>query len=363
MAVETTKKDQEVVEIDHRRAKLPPSWIEWLKKPFGEKMPRKAKPRQAFGLVLPMIGKWEPRVVVFDADLAESTYTKYFRDYQEDGKYLFRHRFFEMGIAEQSMMATAGGMSTTGLIPFITSYAQFLTSRALDQARNTVDYTNLNVKIVASHAALSVGEDGPSHQSMEDLSNMCAVVNTTVLVPADYWEAARITAWAVRHQGPVYFRMPRCDLEIVTKPDDTFVYGEPTLMREGDDVAIVATGSMVAIALHGAEILAQQGIEARVYNFHTIKPINEEALVRAAQECGAIVTVEEHNIWGGLGSIVARVLMLRDVHVPMRIVAINNQYLTSGPFEHLWEIAGLTPENVAKKAREAVERKVKATTA
>lgn len=312
--------------------------------------------RKAYGVTLSWLGRNDSRVVVLDADLAESTMTKTFRDYKgPDGAYLLRHRFFEMGIAEQSMMATAGGLAIAGLTPFLSSYAQFLASRSLDQARNTVDYTNLNVKVAAAHGALSVGEDGPSHQSMEDIANMKTLVNFQVVVPCDPWECARVVVWASQHQGPVYFRMPRSDLPEITKEDDCFEIGKPVVLREGTDGTIFATGVMVGFALKAADILAENGLNTRVVNIHTIKPIDKDFVIECANETKYFVTAEEHSIHGGLGSEIAMIVASNTPKTPVTNIAIMNQYLTSGPWQHLFEIAGLTAENIVTKLYQAKE--------
>ncbi len=306
--------------------------------------------REGYGRTLVELGKVNPRIVVLDADLAVSTLTKYFRDDPATA-----NRFFEIGIAEQNMMNVAAGLSTMGFIPYLSSYAQFLTSRALDQARNTVDYTNLNVKIAAAHGGISVGQDGPSHQSMEDLSNMCALVNMTVVVPCDYYETVRVVRWAADYNGPVYFRLGREKVPIATSADDVWEVGKAATLVEGTDGTIIACGYMVHKAEAALELLAADGIRPRLVNMSTLKPLDEEAILNAARETGAITTAEEHNIWGGLGSMVARVIVQSEHRIPVRIVAIPNMYLSSGPPDDLCEIAGLTPENIAAKHREALD--------
>jgi len=305
--------------------------------------------REAYGNTVVALGKVNPRIAVLDADLAQSTLTKFFRDDPETGV-----RFVECGIAEQNMMNIAAGLSTMGFIPFISSYAQFLASRSLDQARNTVDYTNLNVKIAAAHGGISVGQDGPSHQSMEDISNMCALVNMTVVVPADYYETIKVVRWAAEYVGPVYFRLGREKVPISTSADDPWVHGKALMLADGADGTIIACGYMVHKAVDALEMLGEEGIHPRLLNMSTIKPIDSEAIIAAAAETGAITTAEEHNVYGGLGSIVARVVVESDSRVPMRIVGIPNMYLGSAPADELCEVAGLTPENIAAKHKEAL---------
>lgn len=310
--------------------------------------------REAYGRTLVELGKTNPRVVVLDADLAESTLTKYFRDAYPD-------RFFEMGIAEQDMMGTAAGLSLMGFIPFLSSYAMFLTARSCDQARNGVDYANLNVKIAAAHGGISVGKDGPTHQSMEDVSNMCALVNMTVLVPADYWETVKVVKWAAEYVGPVYFRLGREKVPMISEESTPWQHGKSHTIRDGVDGTIIACGLMLSRALDAADLLAQEGINCRVLSMTTIKPLDQEAVLKAAKETCAIVTAEEATIYGGLGSIVARVVSESDYVCPIRVVGIPNMYLDSGPPEDLLEIAGLTVENIAASLKDCLRRAKKVT--
>ncbi len=295
--------------------------------------------RKAYGETLVELGSKNPKVMVLDADLAQSTLTRFFRSE-------FPDRFIEMGIAEQNMIAAAAGLSKTGWIPFLSSYAIFLTGRAWDQCRNTVDYARCNVKIAAAHGGISVGKDGPSHQSMEDLSNMLSLVNMTVIVPADKHEAVKVTRWAAEYEGPVYFRLGREKVPTVTKPETPFEHGKALEVVSGGEGTIIACGIMLSEAVKAAEELAKEGIYCRILNMHTLKPIDEAAIIRAAAETGAIVTAEEHSIYGGLGSIVARIVSASEHRVPVMPVAIMNRYLTSGPPEELLEIAGLTYRDI-----------------
>lgn len=301
---------------------------------------KKELTRHAYGETLVELGFTNEKIVVLDADLAESTLTRYFRAVLPD-------RFFEMGIAEQNMIATAAGLSKTGFIPFLSSYAIFLTGRAWDQCRNTVDYARCNVKIAAAHGGISVGKDGPSHQSMEDLSNMLSLVNMTVVVPCDQKETRKVTTWAAEYEGPVYFRLGREKVPTLTTDDTPFVHGQALEVVEGSDGTIIACGIMLAQAVLAAELLSLDGIYPRVLNMATLKPIDVEAIHSAADETGAIVTAEEHSIYGGLSSIVARVVCSSHWRVPVIPVAIENRYLTSGPPEDLLEIAGLTYLDIA----------------
>ncbi|MBT3233874.1 MAG: transketolase family protein [Calditrichaeota bacterium] len=296
--------------------------------------------RHAYGETLVELGSTNERIIVMDADLAESTLTRYFRSAHPD-------RFIEMGIAEQNMIATAAGLSKTGFIPFLSSYAIFLTGRAWDQCRNTVDYARCNVKIAAAHGGISVGKDGPSHQSMEDLSNMLSLVNMTVVVPADQIETRKVTAWAAEYEGPVYYRLGREKVPTITTDESPFIHGKALEVVDGSDGTIIACGIMLSQAILAAELLAVDGIYPRVLNMATLKPIDVEAIHSAADETGAIVTAEEHSIYGGLGSIVARIVASSHWRVPVIPVSIENRYLTSGPPEDLLEIAGLTYIDIA----------------
>lgn len=295
--------------------------------------------REAYGRALVEIGEQNPQVVVLDADLAESTMTKYFRDAQP-------RRFFEMGIAEQNMIATAAGLAKTDWIPFLSSYAIFLTGRAWDQIRNTVDYARCNVKIAAAHGGISVGQDGPSHQSMEDLSNMLSLVNMTVIVPCDQHETRKVTHWAADYEGPVYFRLGREKVPTLTTPETPFRPGAALEVVAGCDGTIISCGLMLSQAVLAAELLAEDGIYPRVLNMATLKPLDVEAVLAAADETGALVTAEEHSIYGGLASIVARQICESHWRVPVVPIAIMNQYLTSGPPAELLKLAGLTCSDI-----------------
>jgi transketolase len=306
--------------------------------------------REGYGRTLVELGRTNPRVVVLDADLSQSTLTKYFAAE-------FPDRFFEMGISEQDMMNTAAGLSLTGFIPFLSSYAVFLTSRSLDQLRNTVDYTRCNVKVAAAHGGISVGRDGPSHQSMEDLSNVLALPNMTVVVPADKPQAEAVTHWASEYVGPVYYRLGREKVPTITDGQGFFEHGKAQVVVEGKDGTIIACGLMVSEAIKAAELLAQEGIFPRVINMATLKPLDTTAIDAAAQETGAIVTAEEHSIYGGLGSVVARRIVEGTSRVPMRVIGIPDIYLTSGAPEELLEVAGLTAQNIAAKLKEALKAK------
>ncbi len=296
--------------------------------------------RQAYADALVELGEEDPRVVVLDADLSQSTLTKFFAE-------KYPNRFFEMGISEQDMVGTAVGLSHMGFVPFFSSYSIFLSGRAWDQVRNGIAYSAANVKIGAAHGGISVGKDGPTHQSMEDVGVIRPIVNFTLIVPADYHETFKTTKWSANYVGPVFFRMGREKVPTITTRDTPFEPGKALMMEDGPDGTIIACGLMVAMALEAAEMLRKKGIKPRVLNMHTIKPLDHDAILAAARETGAVVTAEEHSRYGGLGSAVAEVLIESDHRVPMKIVAINDRYLESGPPEDLLALAGLTPQNIA----------------
>ncbi|MCG0275296.1 MAG: transketolase family protein [Thermosediminibacteraceae bacterium] len=298
--------------------------------------------REAYGEALAELGEEIKEIVVLDADLSKSTKTSIFAK-------KFPERFFNMGIAEQNLIGTAAGLATCGKIPFASTFAIFATGRAFEQIRNSICYPNLNVKIAATHAGITVGEDGATHQSIEDIALMRALPNMTVISPADAVETKKAVRAAALLKGPVYLRLGRHPVETVFNESYEFQPGKGLVLKEGRDVALIATGVMVAEALKAAEILAKDGIDAMVINIHTIKPIDEEVILKAA-ECGAIVTAEEHSIIGGLGSAVAEVLMEKKP-VPMKRIGIRDVFGRSGKPEELMEAYGITAEDVAEAAR------------
>ena len=306
--------------------------------------------REAYGRTLVELGQENPRIVVLDADLAVSTLTKYFRD-------AFPDRFFEMGIAEQNMVGVASGLALAGYIPFLSSYAMFLSGRAYDQIRQDVDYQCTNVKLAAAHGGISVGQDGPTHQSMEDLAATTAMVNMTVAVPADFAQTKKLVRWCAEYDGPVYFRMGREKVPVITNDQTPFEYGKMIQLLDGTDCTIIAAGLTLFMAMEAHNELAKEGISVRVLNAPFLKPIDEEAILRAARETGCIVTAEEHNVWGGLGSIVARTVVGSETLVPVEIVGINNTYLSSGPWTELMEVADLTTEHVKRAVKAAIRRR------
>ena len=263
-------------------------------------MPEEVSLREVYGRTLVEVGRTNPDVVVLDADLCQSTMTKYFM--QE-----FPERSFNIGIAEQNMIGIASGLAASGKIPFASTFAVFAPGRCFDQIRMSVAQSKLNVKLVTTHGGITVGEDGTSHQAIEDLALICSLPGFTVIVPADAIETAQAVRLAAAQEGPFYIRLGRPRLPLVHTEDYRFSLGKAVTMRQGNDATIIAVGIMVAAALEAAEELGREGISCRVLNMSTLKPVDEAAIVRAAAETGAIVTAEEHLEHGGLGSVVARV--------------------------------------------------------
>lgn len=313
-------------------------------------MGEKIATRNAYGEALAEAGAENRDIVVLDADVSTCTMSCMFgRKYPD--------RFFNVGIAEANMVGIAAGMATCGLKPFVNTFAMFMTGRTFDQIRNSVAYPGLNVKIVGTHAGLTVGEDGATHQCLEDLALMRSIPGMTVICPADGNETREAVKAIVRHDGPTYLRLGRLALETVTDiPGYRFEIGKAVELRKGTDVTIMATGIMAAKALKAAEELAKDGIEARVLNCHTIKPIDKEAVIKAARETGAIVTAEEHNVLGGLGGAVSEVVT-ESMPVPVMKVGTRDTFGRSGNAELLLDIYGLTSESIAENARLAIKAK------
>ncbi len=312
-------------------------------------MPEEVAPREVFGKTLVELGKENPNIVVLDADLSPSTMTQYF-------KKEFPERFFEVGIAEQNMIGIASGLAANGKIPFASTFAVFATSRCFDQIRVSVAQAKLNVKIVSTHSGLSVGEDGASHQALEDLALICSLPGFTVIVPADGIETAQVIRAVAAYKGPCYVRLIRGKLPLVFDNNYKFEIGKAAVMRQGKDATIMAIGTMVAPALEAAATLAQDGINCRVLNMSTLKPIDEAAILQAAKETGAIVTAEEHQEHGGLGSIVARVVAKR-YPVPMEFIAVKDKFGMSGKPAELLARYRLTYKDIAQAAFDAIKRK------
>ncbi len=312
-------------------------------------MADKIATREAYGNALAEFGdKYD--FVVLDADLAAATKTGTF-------KKKFPERFFDCGIAEGNMMTVAAGIATTGKVVFASTFAMFAAGRAFEQIRNSIGYPHLNVKIGATHAGITVGEDGATHQCLEDLALMRTIPGMTVVNPADATEARAAVEWAINYKGPVYFRFGRYAVPVLfDKESYRFEPGKAATLAEGKDVSILATGIMVDMALKARELLAAEGISAAVVNVHTIKPIDREAVVKAAETTGAIVTAEEHNVIGGLGAAVAEVVC-ETKPVPVLRVGVEDSFGRSGTVPALLELYGLTPENIAAKAKAAVAMK------
>jgi transketolase len=309
----------------------------------------KKKTRQGFGLALKQLGRENPNIVALTADVKGSVNVNYFADE-------FPDRFINCGIAEQNMCNIAAGLSLVGKIPFFATYGCFATARCLDMIRTTICYANLNVKIAGSHGGLLTGEDGASHQALEELGLMRVLPNMTVMIPCDFWEAQKVTRAAAEKFGPCYLRLGRESVPVVTDEDSPFELGKGVVHRSGTDVAIIACGAMVYESLLAAEILAQEHIDARVINIHTVKPIDKELITDAAAECGAIVTAEEHQVHCGLGSAVAEVIVQREP-VPMELVGVNDCFGMSGRGHELLTKFGLRDVNIAEAVRRVLERK------
>ena len=308
-------------------------------------MSEKIATREAYGKALVELGKKNDKVVVLDADLAGATMTKYF-------KAEFPDRFYDCGIAEANMVNISAGLSTMGLIPFCSTFAMFGAGRAYEQIRNSVAYPKFNVKICCSHAGVSVGEDGGSHQSIEDIALMRLVPGMTVVVPADAKEAEKAVYAVAEMQGPVYMRTARLATPVFEE-DYPFEIGKANVLREGKDAAVFACGLMVNEALEAAKLLAAEGIEISVINMHTIKPLDAECVLKYAKECGNVITVEEHSVIGGLGDAVADVLM-GNVCCKFKKIGIYDQFGQSGKAADVLREYGLTADQIAAKIKETL---------
>mgnify|MGYP004472040823 FL=1 len=306
---------------------------------------KKIATRESYGNALVELGKEKENLVVLDADLAGATKTGIF-------KKAFPERHIDCGIAESNMMGIAAGLSTTGLVPFASSFAMFAAGRAFEQIRNSIGYPHLNVKIGATHAGISVGEDGATHQCNEDIALMRTIPGMTVIVPSDDVEAKAAVKAAYEMDGPVYLRFGRLAVPVINDNEDyKFEIGKGVILREGKDVTIVATGLCVSSALDAAELLKAEGIDAKVINIHTIKPLDKELIVTAAKETGQIVTVEEHSVIGGLGGAVSEALS-EAYPVPVKRIGVNDQFGYSGPATALVEKFGLDGKGIAESVKE-----------
>jgi len=305
--------------------------------------------REAYGKTLVQLGKQNPDLVVLDADLSSSTMTRFFA--RE-----FPQRFFNCGIAEQNMIGIAAGLAASGKTVFASTFSVFAPGRAFDQIRMGIAQPRLNVKIVTTHGGITVGEDGTSHHAIEDLALACTLPGLTVIVPADAIEAAQSIKVAATVHGPFYIRLSRPTTPLVHSPDYQFTLGKATTLRKGKDVTLIATGIMVAYALEAAQSLQQDNITCRVLNISTLKPLDKEAIVKAARETGAIVVIEEHLRAGGLGSAVAQIAA-EEYPVPMSFIALNDTFAKSGKPHELLERYELTAANIERVARLLIPRK------
>ena len=306
--------------------------------------------RESYGEALAALGEKYENLYVLDADLAAATKTGIF-------KKKYPERFFDCGIAEANMMGVAAGLAATGKIPFASTFAMFASGRAFEIVRNSIGYPHLNVKIGATHAGISVGEDGATHQCNEDIALMRTIPGMTIINPADDVEAKAAVEAAIQHNGPVYMRFGRLAVPVFNDPATyKFELGKGIKIRDGKDIAIIATGLMVSEAIEAAKVLEAEGISAMVINIHTIKPIDDELIVEAAKATGLVLTVEEHSIIGGLGSAVSDVLSAK---LPTKVVKIgvNDEFGHSGPAVELLKQFGLCADNIVKTAKEAVASK------
>lgn len=306
-------------------------------------MTEKRATREAYGEALVELGHENPNIVVLEADLAKSTTTLKF-------KKVFPDRFFDCGVAEQNMMAMAAGLATTGKICYTGSFAMFATGRAFEQVRNTVSYPMLDVKICPTHAGITVGADGASHQTVEDIALMRVIPGMTVIVPADFYEAKKAIKKAAEISGPVFVRLGRASVPTIFDDAYEFIPGKAVSLREGSDVSIFAAGIMVGASIEVADELRDQGISADVLNISTIKPLDEEAIVKSASKTGKVVVVEEHSVIGGLGSAIAE--LLSDKHpVPIARVGIKDMFGRSGEPAELLKYYGLTNEDISQTVK------------
>jgi transketolase len=310
---------------------------------------KKQATRDAYGLALVELGKAHDNVVVLDADLSKSTKTAEFAK-------VFPERFFNAGIAEQNMMGMAAGMAASGKVVFASSFAIFATGRAFEQVRNSIAYPHLNVKVCATHAGLTVGEDGGSHQAVEDVAVMRSLPNMTVVVPADGVSVRKMVEELYHREGPAYLRLGRPAVPVLYNEEDEIKIGKGNLLREGSDAAIIACGIMVAKALEAAELLAESGIQVAVADMHTIKPLDDDLVIKLARQTGAVLTVEEHSIIGGLGGAVCETLS-EHFPVPVLRMGIADVFGQSGQPEQLLEHYNLTVEQIVQNIHKLLEKR------
>ena len=306
--------------------------------------------RVSFGEALCEMAETRPDIIVLDADLAAATNTSIFRN-------AYPERFFDCGIAEANMVGVAAGLAASGKTPVAASFAMFATGRAFEQIRNSVAYPNLNVKIAGSHAGISTGEDGATHQCLEDIGIMRTIPGMVVLNPADHWEMKAATKAALEYEGPVYIRLGRLAVDSFNDPETyEFELGKGITLREGADITVIATGLCVLESFKAVDELIAEGKSVRLINIHTIKPIDREIIIKAAQETGRIITVEEHNVIGGLADAVCEVTSA-ECPVPVRRIGVYDQFGYSGPAKELLDIFGLTAPNIKKVILEELDKK------
>ena len=305
--------------------------------------------RDAYGEALLKLGEKDPRVVVLDADLSSSTRSSRFA-----GR--FPERFFEVGIAEQNLYGVAAGLAASGKVPFASTFAVFATERAFNQIRQSIAYPNLNVKIVSSHSGFTASGDGGSHQTLIDVGLMRCLPNMTVIVPADAVQAEQAVLAAAEHRGPVYLRMGKSEVPVLCDPAAPFRIGEAVSLRSGRDVSVLVTGTLLGPALEAAETLEGEGVSVELLSVHTVKPLDRERILRSARKTGAVVTVEEHSVIGGLGSAVAE-LLAAEHPVPMAFVGVNDVFGESGSEGELYAAHGLTSAGISEKTRALLERR------
>ena len=309
---------------------------------------KKIATRDSYGNGLVELGKIHENIVVLDADLAGATKSGMF-------KKAFPERHFNCGIAESNMVGVGAGLSTMGLVPFVSTFAMFVAGRAYEQVRNTIGYPHLNVKICATHGGISVGEDGASHQCCEDFALMRTIPGMTVMCPSDDVEARKMLRAAYEMEGPVYIRFGRAATPVYHDESFAFAVGKGEVLRNGKDVAIIATGILVPEAIDAGELLAAEGMHARVINMATIKPLDKDIVIQAAEDCGKIVTVEEHNIIGGLGEAVCAVLA-ENCPVPVHRIGVNDEFGHSGPAAELLKQFGLTSEHIVAHTKKLISK-------
>mgnify|MGYP000224681929 FL=1 len=304
--------------------------------------------RSAFGKTLEALGHTNPNIIVMDADLACSTQTQFFAK-------SFPERFFDCGIAEQDMIATAAGLASAGKIPFVASFAMFVTGRTYDQIRNSVCYPEFNVKIVGTHGGVTVGEDGASHQALEDVSLMRGLPHMSVIVPADCRECEQVIKYAAENYGPMYIRIPRTNVCDIFDDNYKFEFGKAKIISEGSDAAVITNGETLAETILAGELLKQQGYSIRIVHAPVVKPLDDVTIIESAEKTGFVITVENHSIIGGLGSAVCELL---SEYAPVKVkrIGVNDRFGQSGKWDFLLDYYGLSADKLAKSIKEEIDR-------